>query len=77
LNVASTASLFSGIVSDSAFSFLGCIGNPLLHKLGDVVFTNDALVGVWAALYRWPVAPWARVNNTVIMGGVIASLILA
>lgn len=77
LILATTASLFCGLLSALAFSLIGWIIDPLLHKLGAVVLTNDAFVRLWASIYQLPVVPWTRVNNTVVLGGVIASLVLA
>lgn len=52
---------------------LGWLLDPLLDGLGGAILTTDALRGVFTALYNSP--PWGltRFNNTVVMGGTVAS----
>ena len=77
LILASAANLYCSILSALTFSIIGWFIEPLLHKLGAVVLSNDMFGRLWSALYQLPVVPWTRVNNTVVMGSVVASLIFA
>jgi len=49
---------------------------PLLDALGWVVLTLPALKSFFTSLYNMPLAPLTRFNNTVVMGGLLAGLIL-
>ena len=51
--------------------------DPLLHALGYFVLVRLAfLEPLWAWLYNAPLAPLFRLNNTVVMGGLLAGLVL-
>ena len=50
--------------------------DPLLHRLGLAVLTNDALSGLFNAVYQVPLVPFTRFKNTVVMGGLVAGVIL-
>jgi uncharacterized protein (TIGR03546 family) len=71
------ANIFWTMASTLLFTAVGWIGESLLHKLGAIVLSNEVLLRVWAALYHMPVLPWTRFNNSVVMGGIVASLVLA
>ncbi len=49
---------------------------PLLDALGYAILTAGALQGVLTALYNLPIAPLTRFNNTLVMGGLVAGLVL-
>lgn len=60
------------------FSFIAYIFDPVFHDLGFWVLVKlEELHGVWTDLYNWPVAPFTRFYNTVVMGSLIAALILS
>ncbi len=65
------------ILSASFFAVLGFILDPLLSKIGYLVLTLDPLIPLWTALYNIPYMKWTAFNNTVTMGALIVSLILA
>jgi uncharacterized protein (TIGR03546 family) len=48
------------------------LGDPLLHTLG----VSEELFGLFTSLYNVPLLPFTRFNNTVVMGGVVAGLLL-
>ncbi|HUW69211.1 MAG TPA: TIGR03546 family protein [bacterium] len=49
---------------------------PLLDALGHTILTIESLQGAFAYLYNLPIAPFTRFNNTLVMGGLAAGLVL-
>jgi uncharacterized protein (TIGR03546 family) len=71
------ANLLCCLASAALFTVVGLFCGQLLHKLGAVVLTHPSLVSFWGDLYHTPFVPWTRFNNTVVMGGLFISLLLA
>ncbi|MFQ5822624.1 MAG: TIGR03546 family protein [bacterium] len=60
------------------FSFVAYIFDPLFHTLGYVLLVKiESLKGLWTTIYNWPIAPFTRFYNTVVMGSLLTALILA
>lgn len=60
------------------FSFVAFIFDPIFHDLGFAVLVNvEGLKSLWTAMYNWPVAPFTRFYNTVVMGSLLTGLVLA
>lgn len=60
------------------FSFVAYLFDPIFHDLGYVVLVKlQALKGLWISVYNWPLAPYTRFNNTVVMGSLVIALIMA
>ena len=60
------------------FGFVAYLFDPLFHNLGYQVLANiDSLRQLWTEMYNWPIAPFTRFNNTVVMGSLLSALILA
>lgn len=60
------------------FSFTAYLFDPLFHDLGYFILVNiEALRGFWTAIYNWPIAPFTRFYNTIVMGSLVTALILA
>lgn len=60
------------------FSFTAYIFDPIFHDLGFFILVNlEKLKGLWTDMYNWPVAPFTRFYNTVVMGSLITALVLA
>ena len=58
------------------FKLLAPLADGLLHRLGALILNQPALAGGFTAAYNLPVLPLSRFNNTVVMGGLIAGLLL-
>jgi uncharacterized protein (TIGR03546 family) len=72
LNVSISAALF-GIFLLGAFAYF-C--DPAFHGLGYFLLVDlKFLRPLWTYLYNIPVAPLFRLNNTVVLGSLVASLI--
>lgn len=59
------------------FSGAAYLLDPLFHKLGLWVLTQAALDGLWTELYGQVLWRIARFNNSLVMGSLLLSLILA
>ncbi len=60
------------------FGFVAYFFDPLFHSLGYFFLVKiETLYGFWTSLYNWPLTPYARFNNTVVMGSLIIALLLA
>lgn len=58
------------------FAAVAFLLDPLFHWLGMAVLSADALEGFWRLLYDSGFWHLTRFNNTVVMGGFIAALVL-
>lgn len=72
LRVNVAAALFALAV----FSALAYPLDPLFNQLGYSVLVNlPMLHGLWTALYSMPIIAFANLNNTIVMGSLISSLV--
>jgi len=76
LLLCSTANLLCAALSGFLFSWLAHFGDPLAHQLGELVLTSNQLEPCWLYLYKLPVIPWTRFNNTVVMGNLLVAALL-
>jgi len=58
------------------FSGIAYLLDPLFHSVGLAVLTSPALEGLWTSLYSSTVWRLQRFNNSVVMGGIVLSLLL-
>ncbi len=58
------------------FKLFVALFDPLLHSLGYAVLTAPALFGLLTALSNAPLTPLTRFNNTIVMGGFLAGIVL-
>jgi uncharacterized protein (TIGR03546 family) len=58
------------------FRLLVPLADPLLDEIGYRVLTAQALRPVLASVYDVPLLPFTRFNNTIVMGGLVAGLVL-
>ena len=60
--------------------FATMLVNPLMDALTDplgyYLLSSSALYPLWAGLYNVPILPWTGFNNTVMLGGIVAGLVL-
>ena len=73
----STANLLTGIISGTVVSLLGTFTDSITHRLGSYVLTFDLFEPTFAKVSSWPLMPWTRFENTVVMGSFILGLLLA
>jgi uncharacterized protein (TIGR03546 family) len=58
------------------FKLLVPLTDALLHRLGLFILSQPLLAGIFGTAYNLPVLPLSRFNNTIVMGGLIAGLVL-
>lgn len=65
------------IVAWGVFSALAFALDALFHQLGHAVLTAGWLQGLWAGLYDTALGQLWAFNNTVVMGSLVVSVVLA
>lgn len=58
------------------FKLLAPLSDGLLHRLGLLVLNQPMLANLFTKAYNLPLLPLSRFNNTVVMGGLIAGIVL-
>lgn len=58
------------------FKLLVPLADGLLHRLGLLVLSQASLSRFFTGAYNLPLLPLSRFNNTVVMGGLIAGIVL-
>jgi uncharacterized protein (TIGR03546 family) len=76
LVLATQANLASAGVAGALFTWAAMWTDPLAHRLGSVILAQPSCQTLLARLYEWPVAPWTALNNTVVVGSLVLSLVL-
>lgn len=65
------------ILSFAFFSGVAYLLDPLFHSLGYSVLTAGALNDFWTQFFSCPVFLLGKLNNSIVMGSLLASLALA
>ncbi|MFQ5449971.1 MAG: TIGR03546 family protein [Nitrospinaceae bacterium] len=65
------------ILSFGLFSGFGYILDPYFHELGYMLLKNEALNAFWTNFFSCPVFILSNLNNSIVMGSLVISLILA
>jgi len=69
--------LSSVLLAALLFRLIAFIVNPIIHSLGYYLLVKvTVLYNFWVNLYNIPLMPYTRFNNTIVMGGLILSLVL-
>lgn len=63
------------LLSWAFFSGIAYLLDPVFHDLGKTVLTNTELSAFWTELYNQPFWRLSNFNNTVLMGGLLVSLV--
>jgi len=58
------------------FSWVAVATDPLAHRLGWAILTLPSCQSAFAKLYELPLVPWTALNNTVVLGSLVLSLVL-
>lgn len=59
------------------FKFIAYLIDPIANSLGQLTLEAPALRPLFTTLYNMPIVPLTRFNNSIVMGSLIFSLILA
>jgi uncharacterized protein (TIGR03546 family) len=70
------ANLSSFILGVALFGSLAYLLDPLFHRTGLLLLTADPLVNLWTALYNTLPGRLDRINNTVVAGSLVISIVL-
>jgi uncharacterized protein (TIGR03546 family) len=65
------------ILSFVLFSGFAYILDPVFHDLGYTILKTDSLAGTWESVFSCPIALVAKLNNTIVMGSLVVSIVLA
>jgi uncharacterized protein (TIGR03546 family) len=65
------------IVSGMLFAGVAYLLDPMFHQLGYTVLKAEGLQGFWTQFFSCPVFILGNLNNTIVMGSLIVSLLLA
>lgn len=60
----------------AGFSSLAYVLDPLLHAIGMSILQAEQLQGVWTALYNTTPGRLEHFNNSIVMGGLVVSLLM-
>jgi len=67
----------AALLSYALFLMVSFFLDPAFDKLGLAILTQAGLKPLWVTFYNAPLIPFTRFNNTIVMGGLAISLILA
>ncbi len=65
------------IVSCALFSLIAYALDPLFHQVGFAILTSQSLEGLWTQFFSCPISLLANLNNTIVMGSLISTLVAA
>ena len=65
------------IVSWAVFSLIAYALDPLFHQLGFTLLTSPSLEGLWTQFFSCPILLLANLNNTIVMGSLVSTLVAA
>ncbi len=65
------------IVSCALFSIIAYALDPVFHQLGFAILTSPSLEGLWTQFFSCSILLLANLNNTIVMGSLIATLAAA
>ncbi len=65
-----------GLLFTLIFGLFSNLYDPLLDRVGYFLLTLPSLQSFWTGLYRIPLIPFTRFNNSLVMGGLVTGLLL-
>lgn len=63
------------VVACAVFSVIAFGLDPLFHQVGLALLTSPGLEGFWIQFFSCPVFLLANLNNTIVMGSLVATLV--
>lgn len=63
------------VVTFGVLSFAGPLLDPWFHEIGYTVLTDPSLKGFWESMAQSDTFIWLQLNNTVVTGSLVASLV--
>lgn len=74
--LATQANLAAAGLAGGLFTWAAVWTDPLAHRVGTSLLAQPPCQTYLAKFYEWPLAPWTALNNTVVLGSLVLSLIL-
>jgi uncharacterized protein (TIGR03546 family) len=65
------------ILSAVLFSGIAYILDPVFHSTGLAILKSEALTTLWESVFSCPIALVAKLNNSIVMGSLAISILLA
>ena len=65
------------LLSFAFFSGVAYLLDPVFHKVGYAVLTKASLRGFWTDFFTSPLAVLSNLNNSIVLGSLIVSILLA
>jgi len=65
------------ILSAVVFSGIAYILDPVFHSAGMAILKSGSLAAVWENVFSCPIALVANLNNSIVMGSLVISILLA
>jgi uncharacterized protein (TIGR03546 family) len=69
--------LGAAFLSAFFFKFVGFLLDPVTHSLGQWTLEQEGLRNLFVEMYNMPIIPLTRFNNSIVMGSLILSVLLA
>lgn len=69
--------LGAAFLSAFFFKFIAFLVDSPADNLGRLLLESESLRSIWTSLYNMPIVPMTRFNNSIVMGSLVISLILA
>ena len=66
--------LLAGAASAILFSCVGWLIEPVTHMVGSNVLSLEGLQPWLVEIQNWPLGPWFRLENSVVMGSLVVGL---
>jgi uncharacterized protein (TIGR03546 family) len=58
------------------FKFVAYILDPIFASIGERILEENALKGLFTAMYNMPLVPLTRFNNSIVMGSGVVAIVL-
>ncbi len=69
--------LGAAFLSGFFFKFIAFLVDTPADHLGRILLEAESLRSIWTSLYNMPIIPMTRFNNSIVMGSLVISFILA
>ena len=65
----------AAFASAAVFALIGLFTDPVSDKIGYFILNADFLLPLWTALFNFPIVPFTKFNNTIVMGNIALSIL--
>lgn len=74
--LATRTNLGAAALATLGFSWVAVWTDPLAHRIGWSILTQPSWQTSFASLFELPLAAWTALNNTVVLGSLLLSIVL-